>query len=246
TTDTEADIIKTQTNIVITSFKPWDITQGRPHDRSGTLNPADIEKDPSIIGIFKFRRQTPLTVSLRESALLNSLQSVCIQVDAKSGKGNNRSHHVILGVFTSNYTEACTLNFDFAFFQRQSGGGRSSFTRVPIIISNLVESTQEGTTHFTSSMPSTATFPYNPLANVISSMSTRYIEENERVVSICMKQLQDCVKALESSEEELHNLRKKLQASQGRTRAVSPRPASPRTPRSPIKGPITGVLIELD
>ncbi|KAI8851317.1 hypothetical protein BC829DRAFT_123280 [Chytridium lagenaria] len=171
-TDNEPDTHVTEHRIVITSYTVW---HNRPYDRSGALDMSFCGRDGSIIGVFRFRRNTQLKLSLRETAFYESISS-----RPSLPAGSALPHHHVFAVFTSETKEASTVDFNFAFFRKSKfrmSGNRDPFLRVPVVISNLVESTQTNQESFVPSLSAFHSGPTNTISTLLNALSMRHIQE---------------------------------------------------------------------
>ncbi|KAJ3038503.1 hypothetical protein HDV00_000600 [Rhizophlyctis rosea] len=172
----------------------------RYYDPAGRVNEKKLLKfvDPSksntLIGRFKFRRGCPLQPSLRDSAIYGSLQT-------SASPDSPLRNLQLLGLFTASTNETATIhNMDFAFF-RKDGEGRAPFVKVPVKITNIVESSSTRHDSYLSSMPTDASFPNNPLSPLLRSLSQKHVEEQDRFFTHTLKLLRDATNQLVTSEQ---------------------------------------------
>ncbi|KAJ3106805.1 hypothetical protein HDU97_005512 [Phlyctochytrium planicorne] len=229
-TDDAPDKKVVQQHIIITSFTPWK-QNTPPYTRSGRLD-SDAE-DKTIIGIYKFRRNTRMMVSLREAAIYDSLAELQM-------KSRNRidSSLNVLGLFTSDMTEPSTINFDFCFFRRPSShitGVREQFERIPTIISNLVESTQAEAQPFIPSMPSGSSGPSAKTATFLNTLSLRHIQEYNELLSTSLKDLGSAIVRLSESERKLERVREEFRRADFERKATITAPSKPKPMPPPSK-----------
>ncbi|KAJ3197962.1 hypothetical protein HDU67_003623, partial [Dinochytrium kinnereticum] len=183
-TDDAPDKKVVEQRIVITSFVPW---TKRPHDRAGNLDMSICGRESAIVGLFRFRRNTRPSLSLRESALYDSLAE-----RTTLPKDSAAPHHHVIGVFTSETNEPSTINFEFSFFRRPKAmrpGKREPFVKVPVVISNLVESTQTDQEPFIPSFSTSSTGSSSSFANMLNSLSMRHVQEYSDLVGSSLSRL---------------------------------------------------------
>ena len=56
------------------------------------------------VGVFRFRRNTSLAVSLKEGAMYDSMESLCEEIPTKMRR-HIQPKHLVTAVFTTNATE---------------------------------------------------------------------------------------------------------------------------------------------
>ncbi|KAJ3287943.1 hypothetical protein HK104_008400, partial [Borealophlyctis nickersoniae] len=119
-----------------------------------------------------------LRPSIRDAAIYDSLPLVLGPPRTFGADEALRDFHV-LAIFTASTNPgASILNLDFAFFRRGQDGG---FKKIPVKISNLVESSQVRHEAFLPTMPPHQSFPNNPLAKALNAMSLGYVDQLEQI-----------------------------------------------------------------
>ncbi|ORY40792.1 hypothetical protein BCR33DRAFT_719316 [Rhizoclosmatium globosum] len=188
TTDDAEDSTRTHSVLVLTGFAPLS------HFDSTKSN----DSNDSIVGIYSFRKGTRIdgkVVSLKEDALFEDLIESANQKDR------------VLMLFTLGF-EGTTLNWDFVALSKKRPD--QEYTRIPIQITNLIESTQSSHPVFLSSIsnqPSTS-HPFNTVLARLDPM--RHVKEYESVLEDSMKILGKELAALEESEREVVELRRRV------------------------------------
>ncbi|KAJ1559317.1 hypothetical protein HK405_011110, partial [Cladochytrium tenue] len=226
-TDEHSEVRTRSTHLVITSFLP--LPAPTLHlDPWGQFRPDLFASFPNAVGFFRFRRNSTLCLSLKETAMYESMRALSAAaatrtVPPPSPRLLLRSSAaaaatpavapdaVVAAIFTTNANEESTLNIDFAFF-RQRQGSDSEFERVPVVVSNLVESSQAtpgGAAAFLSSM-SPGARPTSWLETGFQNLSLKHLLDYERLYKGCMTELHTAVRDLATSETELNSLRQQL------------------------------------
>ncbi|TPX63062.1 hypothetical protein SpCBS45565_g06873 [Spizellomyces sp. 'palustris'] len=147
-------------------------------------------------------------MSLREAAVYHSLCATSPNQDQ------------IFGIFTSSNDDPATLTLDFAFFHCQPGS--SEFCRLPVVISNLVESSQIQHEWFIPNASPTPCFPNNPLTSRLRTVSQQYVDDHLHVVQESLQILKQAAARLLESEGQLAGLREaKVTKARGHTASQS-------------------------
>ncbi|KAI8833504.1 hypothetical protein BJ741DRAFT_612270 [Chytriomyces cf. hyalinus JEL632] len=212
TTDENEDAASAEEAVVVTAFTPLHHTS-IPRDASL----QSIKAVKNIIGMYSFRKHSRIDlISLREEALFESMR--VSQVDPQFNP-----QLALLALFTSTTDEAHTINFDFVMYRKVASNSAVSpsvdgaiprsdgtiFTRTPICIANMIESTQSNHPVFISSLSQPATFADNPLSKVLSRLDPqRHAREYESVLEDSMAVLAAKIELLSGSECELAELRR--------------------------------------
>ncbi|EPB81261.1 hypothetical protein HMPREF1544_12027 [Mucor circinelloides 1006PhL] len=119
----------------------YQILKEKPYDNQGNINKTLVQaqqKDlTSIVGYFKFRRQTDVSLSVRDQLWMQSysrnIPHGCIAI--------------ISSTLSNGLTDKSTHSYEFAFWDMKSAD-----TRLPIDITNMTESTL-GYKNFMSNTP---------------------------------------------------------------------------------------------
>ncbi|KAI8636659.1 hypothetical protein BD408DRAFT_459869, partial [Parasitella parasitica] len=123
--------------IIIHGFQ---ILKEKPYDDQGNINKNLVQtqqKDlSSIVGYFKFRRQTSVSISLRDELWMQSYS-----------KNIPHGCFAIIASKLNELTDKSTQTYEFAFWDMKSPD-----TKLPIEISNMAESTL-GYKNFMSNSP---------------------------------------------------------------------------------------------
>ncbi|KAI8928118.1 hypothetical protein BC831DRAFT_449898 [Entophlyctis helioformis] len=134
-TDHHEDVAIPTLHIVVTSFLPV-LPHVRVYDAGGEIDPqrllsllsppshspsqsAALHSLDSLIGMFKFRRNAPLSPTLRDIAVYESLQRFRASHQQSTGCAPLDPlilDHQILGLFTASADEPATLTQEFGFF----------------------------------------------------------------------------------------------------------------------------------
>ncbi|KAJ3157727.1 hypothetical protein HDU89_000104 [Geranomyces variabilis] len=202
TTDNSSDEMYSATTVLVSSYVCMDPSR-RYYDARGALVPDALAelvkgKEDSVIGMFKWRRNSKLAVGLREAAVYESLQSL-------QRTANAEDH--ILAIFTGSNDEPAISQFDFAFFNRPNQS--TPFCKVPTVIANLVESAQIQHQWFAPATPSFSHLSGDRLTARLQKLSTRYVQDHAACLDDSLDILKDAAQTLMDSEEELRRLRAK-------------------------------------
>ncbi|KAJ3142933.1 hypothetical protein HDU90_002806 [Geranomyces variabilis] len=254
TTDNSSDERYSATTVLVSSYVCMDPSR-RYYDARGAIVPDALAelvkgKEDSVIGMFKWRRNSKLAVGLREAAVYESLQLLQRTANAKDH---------ILAIFTGSNDEPAISQFDFAFFNRPNQS--TPFCKVPTVIANLVESAQIQHQWFAPATPSFSHLSGDRLTARLQKLSTRYVQDHAsclddsldilkvkkrsrvlpvygpRLTSAYNLRLQDAAQTLMDSEEELRRLRAK-RVGPGTPHDISPSHLVPvsLSPTLPVSG----------
>jgi hypothetical protein len=148
--------VKTDQIIVINTFE---ILKSNSLEASNTVNPFEAEetqqselsqileknKDQQLLGYFRFRPNSIMKPSLKEISNIFYIKN--------NLKINNIEHIPILGIFNlsanKNHT---TYKYEYCFYTHTETKG---FEKIPIIITNMVESAHEKYKNFITTAPTT-------------------------------------------------------------------------------------------
>ncbi|KAI9145670.1 hypothetical protein BKA69DRAFT_1121477 [Paraphysoderma sedebokerense] len=224
----ENTLHKEEWSIVITGFH----TLRTPfHDPIGNLtysllNQIQKERNQTIIGYFKHRRKSSLFPTLLESSIYSSLQSFILDnASTLSNKPtvnpsntnqipnqNILQDMVVLGLFNTDTNEnKATWTWDYAMFKKSVGA--KTFSKLPIEVSNLVESTQSQYTSFIPSLPFTSSStPTNQFESNLRQISiSPVISQYENLMLSGIATLKDLSSTLHNTEQQVSILRKEVE-----------------------------------
>ncbi|KAI8907673.1 hypothetical protein DFJ77DRAFT_174831 [Powellomyces hirtus] len=150
TTDHSSDETHSATTVLISSYVCMDPSR-RYYNQRGEIIPERLAeltrgKEDSVVGMFKWRRNSKLALAIREEAVYKSLQ----YHQSASGQENAQ----VIGIFTASNDDPALFQFDFAFYNQQ--GESSPCGKVPTVVANLVESAQIQHEWFVPATPSFA------------------------------------------------------------------------------------------
>ncbi|TPX37991.1 hypothetical protein SmJEL517_g00235 [Synchytrium microbalum] len=186
-----------ETRIIVTGHIP---STRKCYDMLGQvdytlLNSLMADKKDSVLGYFKFRRNTRMDVSLREAAVYDSLlKRPVTNVDLSLLECQ------LLCIVTAHPPETSTLTLDFSFYNKTATS--TTFQRLPLVIGNLVESTQAQYHAFASTMPA-----QSPLDAAMASFSLNYVQDYINIYKQSIGMLTTAADELLESEAELARLR---------------------------------------
>ncbi|KAJ3017910.1 hypothetical protein HKX48_003279 [Thoreauomyces humboldtii] len=201
TTDLSSTEKHEETTILVSSYVCTD-PRRRFYDACGRIVGDVYEelvmgKQDSVIGMFKWRRNTKLSVSVREEAILSSLQE----------SSPSTQHPYVLGLFTASSEDPAIFQFDFAFYRQDDQDPSCALKRVPTVVANLVESGQIQHEWFVGAAPSFASLPDSRLAPRMRQLSQRYVQDHVEFFEDSLLILKDAAERLAWSERELRMLR---------------------------------------
>jgi len=210
--------VKTDQIIVINSFE---ILKGNSLEVSNTVNPFDDEdnqkselsqilernKDQQLLGYFRFRSNSNIKPSLKEISNIFYIKNTL--------KVNTIERIPILGIFnlTANKFHT-TYKYEYCFYTHTETNG---FEKIPIIITNMVESAHEKYKNFITTAPSNKTSSMSKLQNVFDITSNKEcVKQQENLfgnISELMKssleEIEKNRKIKEQLEKEIEELEKK-------------------------------------
>ncbi|KAI9327508.1 hypothetical protein DFJ73DRAFT_905313 [Zopfochytrium polystomum] len=253
-TDDQAELRTKSTHVIVTSFCPlpapnlhiniWgqfhpDIfkSMGGPSGAAPRITdilPPLHSLRQNAVGFFRFRRNSPLSMSLKEGAMYDSLRAQCEGVKRPA---HIQPDQIVAAIFTTGATEASTLNIDFGCFRRTVPD--ADFDKVPVVISNIIESSQLSKNVFISSMSPSAR-PTNVLESGLSELSLRHLADYESLFQTGMGQLKAAVQQLSETEQELNRLRQEWAAKSEAAAARRGRAPPPPPPSSSTAGSFAG------
>ncbi|OUM67634.1 hypothetical protein PIROE2DRAFT_4925 [Piromyces sp. E2] len=205
--------VKTDQIIVINSFE---ILKGNSLEASNTINPFDDEenqqselsrileknKDQQLLGYFRFRSNSNVKPSLKEISNIFYIKNTL--------KVNAIEHIPILGIFnlTANKYHT-TYKYDYCFYSHTETNG---FEKIPIIITNMVESAHEKYKNFITTAPSNKISSMSKLQSVFDISSNRdCVKQQENLFGNISELMKSSLEEIEKNRKIKEQLEKEIE-----------------------------------
>ncbi|CAO3633960.1 unnamed protein product [Mucor hiemalis] len=176
----------------------YQILKEKPYDTQGNLIKPMITSQlsdvASLVGYFKFRRQTDVTLSVRDQLMMTSwskiIPSCCISILSSS---------------LNSFEDKSTHTYEFAFWDMKTG------SKLPMVISNMSESTALYKNFMSNALYRLPQHSSNSVLTQLPS-SQSIVDQYDQMYQQSIKSLQEATDKVVSKENELIQLKKEIQS----------------------------------